>query len=308
MFLSSEYELLDFGAGRKLERFGSVVLDRPAPAAAGQRIQSPQLWPVARARFELIDSSQPGTSRGKWMVCEPVPAEWNISHGKLQFELKLTDFGHVGVFPEQAANWDWIAAACDAAPHLATASPKGPGTLPEGEGDIALRVLNLFAYTGGSTLAAITAGAAVTHVDAARTVVAWARRNAELSRQSAAPVRWIVDDALKFTRRELRRKQRYNGVILDPPSYGHGPAGETWKLDEHLPELLSICRELTEPQPRFVLLTCHSPDYTPQKLSECFVAAGFARTAAEVDAGDIWLAASDGRKLHAGSFARWRKG
>jgi 23S rRNA (cytosine1962-C5)-methyltransferase len=301
MFLSSEYELLDFGAGRKLERFGSVVLDRPSPAAIAERIQSPQLWPAANARFELIDSNQPGTSRGKWMVCERVPASWNISHGKSHFELKLTDFGHVGVFPEQAANWDWIAAACDT-----TAKHPHPGPLPEGEGDIVLRVLNLFAYTGGSTLAAITAGAAVTHVDAARTVVTWARRNAELSRQSAASVRWIVDDALKFARRELRRKQRYDGVILDPPSYGHGPAGETWKLDEHLPELLSICRELTEPQPRFVLLTCHSPDYSSQKLGECFVAAGFARTAAEVDARELWLAASDGRKLHAGSFARWK--
>jgi 23S rRNA (cytosine1962-C5)-methyltransferase len=301
MFLSSEYELLDFGAGRKLERFGSVVIDRPSPAAAGERIQSRQHWSAAHARFELTDSSQPGTSRGKWVFREQVPASWNISHGKSQFELKLTDFGHIGVFPEQAANWEWIAAACDT-----TAKHPHPGPLPEGEGDVAPRVLNLFAYTGGSTLAAITAGAAVTHVDAARTVVAWARRNAELSGQSAAPVRWIVDDALKFARRELRRKQHYDAVILDPPSYGHGPAGETWKLDEHLPELLSICRELTEPQPRFVLLACHSPDYSPQKMSECFVAAGFARTAAEVDAGELWLAASDGRQLHAGGFARWR--
>ena len=120
-------------------------------------------------------------------------------------------------------------------------------------------------------------------------------------------MRWIVDDALKFAQRELRRKQHYDGLILDPPSYGHGPTGEVWKLDEHLPELLSVCRELMGSQPRFALLTCHSPDYDSARLSTCFVAAGFAETAADVDAGELWLATADGRKLHAGSFARWRQ-
>jgi 23S rRNA (cytosine1962-C5)-methyltransferase len=168
-------------------------------------------------------------------------------------------------------------------------------------------VLNLFAYTGGSTLAAAAAGAMVTHVDAAQNIVGWARRNAELSGLSNAPVRWIVDDALKFAQRELRRKQHYDGLILDPPSYGHGPTGEVWKLDERLPELLAVCRELLGSQPRFALLTCHSPDYDPVRLGACFVAAGFVRTAAEVDAGELWLSTIDGRKLHAGCFARWQE-
>jgi 23S rRNA (cytosine1962-C5)-methyltransferase len=298
MFLSREYELLDFGAGRKLERFGSIVLDRPAPAASAAKTQLPQLWANAHARFELTESSQPATSRGKWVICRQMPAKWNISHGESRFELKLTDFGHIGIFPEQAANWDWIADVCDvaAAPH--------PGPLPVGEGNAALRVLNLFAYTGGSTLAALRSQASVTHVDAAQNIVAWARQNAELSGLSEAPVRWIVDDALKFARRELRRKQHYDGVILDPPSYGHGPSGESWKLDKHLPELLLTCRELLGPQPRFALVTCHAPDYNPARLIGAFVAAGFAPSEKQIDAGILWLATGDARKLHAGCFAR----
>ncbi|HEY2826988.1 MAG TPA: class I SAM-dependent methyltransferase, partial [Pirellulales bacterium] len=160
------------------------------------------------------------------------------------------------------------------------------------------------AYTGGSTLAVAAAGAEVTHVDSARNIVAWARRNAELSGLSAAPIRWIVDDALKFTRRELKRGRKYDAVILDPPAYGHGSAGETWKLDEHLPELLSVCRELTDPQPRFVLLTCHAPNYDPPRLAECLAAAGFVQPIQQIETSNLSLNTSDGRQLHAGMFAR----
>src|SRR5262249_38150625 len=138
---------------------------------------------------------------------------------------------------------------------------------------------NLFAYTGGSTLAAAAAGAEVTHVDAARNVVAWARHNAELSKLASAPVRWIVEDALKFARRELKRGKHYDAVILDPPSYGHGSAGERWKLGAQLPQLLKVCRELAGPQLRFMLMTCHAPDYPPRRMAESLVAAGFANRA-----------------------------
>ena len=161
----------------------------------------------------------------------------------------------------------------------------------------AANVLNLFAYTGGSTLAAAAAGAAVTHVDSAENTVAWARRNASLSGLAEAPVRWIVDDALKFARREVRRGRHYDAVILDPPSYGHGAGGEAWKIEEHLPELLALCRELTGPQPRFALLTCHAPGYDPPRLAQCLGTEG-------VQAGDLWLTTADGRRLHGGVFAR----
>ncbi len=287
MFAAQEYELIDFGNGRKLERFGSVVLDRPTPAANGLKLAQPKLWQKAAARFEVAPNKKPVTrksasGRGRWIVSSPVPATWHIRHRAIQFELKLTPFGHVGVFPEQAANWDWLKAQSDHSPQ---------------------QILNLFAYTGGSTLAAASAGAKVTHVDAARNIVAWARCNAELSGLSAAPIRWIVDDALKFIQREYKREQQYDTIILDPPSYGHGSGGQRWKIDDQLPALLAACRELVGPL-RSVLLTCHAPNYNPRQLASCIVAARLARSIQQIEFGDLFLRTRDGRRLNAGMFAR----
>ncbi len=184
MFDPNQYELLDFGSGRKLERFGQYVLDRPAPAAADAMPARPELWTKIDARFETDAEQKTDTVRGKWTATSDLPANRTIRHGELVFEIKPTEFGHLGLFPEQAICWDWIDQQLRSVP--------------------AAKVLNLFAYTGGSTLAAAAAGAAVTHVDAAANTVAWARRNADLSGLAAAPVRWIVDDALKFARREAR--------------------------------------------------------------------------------------------------------
>ena len=181
-----------------------------------------------------------------------LPSKWDVSYEKSRFELKLTDFGHVGIFPEQP-NWDWIAAACDLARDLT------PALSQRERGDAEPARFEFICLHRRQHVGSGSRDALVTHVDAARNIVGWARQNAQLSEFSNAPVRWIVDDALKFVQRELRRKQHYDGLILDPPSYGHGPTGEVWKLDEHLPELLSVCRELLGPQPRFALLTCHSP-------------------------------------------------
>jgi len=284
VFSSTEYQLLDFGSGRKLERFGPIVLDRPAPAAADGAPLQQQLWSQAHARFELRGAREASSARGQWKILKNVPDGWTIGHGPMRLELKLTAFGHVGIFPEQAANWDWIAQALGRA--------------------AGLRLLNLFAYTGGSTLAAAVAGAAVTHVDSARNVVAWARRNAELSGLSTAPIRWITDDALSFVRREIKRGRRYDGAILDPPSYGHGVRGQTWKLDTHLTELLPLCRELIEGIPRLVSLTCHAPDFDARRLADCLAAAGLAASRRAVEAGDLWLATDDGRRLQSGTFAR----
>ncbi|HTQ38622.1 MAG TPA: class I SAM-dependent methyltransferase [Pirellulales bacterium] len=288
MFVPREYELLDFGGGRKLERFGPIVLDRPAPAASGVQPSRPELWSEAAARFEMLPARSSGgkqstAQRGRWTTFGELPVTWTVCHQKIHFELKLTPFGHVGIFPEQAANWDWIAAQPHATP---------------------LQILNLFAYTGGSTLAAAAVGAKVTHVDAARNMVAWARRNAELSGLSAAPIRWIVDDALKFSRRELKRGNRYDAVILDPPSYGHGASGETWILEDDLPELLEMCRELTGPQLRFLLLTCHAPNYDARRLAQCLVTAGFAQNLQQIESGNLSLSSTDGLNLTAGAFAR----
>ena len=292
MFAAGQYELLDFGEGRKLERFCQYILDRPAPAADGIKRAAPKLWSGAAARFEMRGnrSLQSSPQRGQWIVLKKMPETWSIGHQQTKFELKLTNFGHVGIFPEQAEDWDWISE------QSRRATPLQPGK--------PLRVLNLFAYTGGSTLAAAAAGAEVTHVDAARNVVAWARRNAEFSGLSPAPIRWIADDAVKFAARELKRGKQYDAIILDPPSYGHGAKGEAWKLDEQLPELLDVCHNLTGPQPRFVLLTCHAPDYDPRRLAECLVTADFAQSVKRVEAGDLFLATAKGRRLPAGMFAR----
>jgi 23S rRNA (cytosine1962-C5)-methyltransferase len=286
MNTTCDYELLDFGDGRKLERFGEYVLDRPSPAATGNRQQS-ALWNSADARFELANSGKSGPQRGDWKLNGDVPASWLVRFGELQLELKRTDFGHVGVFAEQIENWTWIREC------VASGSPTPT-------------VLNLFAYTGGSTLAAAAAGAAVTHVDAAANVVAWARRNAELSGRAAAPIRWITEDARKFAQRELKRGRRYDAVILDPPSYGHGPSGEVWKIDEHLEELLQVCCELTGSQPRFVLLTCHAPGYDAARLQDELMSAGFECRIDEMDSGDLLLTTADGRGLASGVFARFR--
>jgi 23S rRNA (cytosine1962-C5)-methyltransferase len=285
MFDSTQYQLLDFGDGRRLERFGVVVLDRPCPAAESIRRTAPPLWSAADARFERLDAEE-----GRWLLPGNPPQHWTIAHGRMILELKRTDFGHVGLFPEQAENWDWIAE------EVRRSSLESAG---------GVKVLNLFAYTGGSTLAAAAAGAAVTHVDAARNIVAWARRNAELSALAEAPIRWIAEDAVKFAKREIRRGNRYDAVILDPPSYGHGAHGEPWRLAEDLPRLLDLCAELTAPRPRFVLLTCHTPGFSPARLQN-LLATAFG--SAQVVAAPLVLVASTGQALPSGVAARWAGG
>lgn len=241
-----DYELLDLGAGRRLERFGRLVLDRPCPAAGKMQRARPELWDQAHAWF-----LRGRNKTGKWKWRTEPPERWTIHWREVAFELKLTEFGHLGVFPEQAANWRWL-------------QPLVAGRLAQGK---PCRVLNLFAYTGGSTMACAASGAEVTHVDAAKNVVAWARKNAELAELDDRPIRWIAEDAWKYVRRELRRGNRYDGVILDPPSYGHGPRGEVFRLSKHLRALLASCFDLLAPDPAFFLLTCHTPRFSAQRLA-----------------------------------------
>lgn len=275
------YELIDFGSGRKLERFGQVMLDRPSPAADQQVPVCPAMWDEATARFERRSADT-----GRWRAAKGLPEQWPLEMADLRFVLKPTPFGHVGIFPEQETNWQWMRRV--AARRTSE-----------------LRVLNLFAYTGGSTLAAAQGGAAVVHVDAARNVVQWARENAKASRLSEASIRWIVDDARRFVTREIRRGAQYDAVILDPPSYGHGPKGQTWKLASDLMPLLADCRRLLSDRPAFVLLTCHSPGYGPAELGACLQETLFGRCSHQVDARPLTISTADGRRLHAGAVARW---
>ena len=289
MFTAEDYQLLDFGDGRRLERFGQFVLDRPCPAAEAFRRVNLELWGHADARFEGRDEQ-----RGEWTDRSELPERWVVAYGRLRFELKRTEFGHLGLFPEQAENWDWITQQ-----NGLPASHERSGSAGV---SAAIRILNLFAYTGGSTLAAAAAGAEVVHVDAAKNVVAWARKNAQLSGLADAPIRWIAEDAVKFVKRELKRGNRYDAVILDPPSYGHGPRGEVWRLSKHLPRLLDLCAELTDGRPRFMLLTCHTPGYDAkslrQMMSETF------GNVNNIVAKQLPIRASDGRPLPSGVRVR----
>jgi len=215
-----------------------------------------------------------------------LPDRWTIAHDSIRLELKRSEFGHVGVFPEQAESWDWIVARLRAV--------GGP-----------VKMLNLFAHTGGSTLAAAAAWAKVVHVDAARNVVAWARRNAEISGLAGAPIRWIAEDAVKFVRRELKRGSGYDAVVLDPPSYGHGPRGEVWRLSTHLPKLLQGCGALTAARRRFILLTCHTPEFDAPRLERILGEALGGSDEGRIGSKPLAVRSSGGRDLPSGVAVWW---
>ena len=234
---TDDYELLDSGDGRKLERFGRYVLARPCSQAMWRKSLSESAWSKADASFDREDGN-------RWHGRANLPKEWEIATAGIRFRLGGTDFGHLGIFPEQRAQWKWIRETVKAA--MAR------------RGD-SLRVLNLFAYSGGSTLAAAQGGAEVCHLDASRGMVDWARANARLNGLWDSPVRWIVDDAHKFMKRELRRGRRYDAIILDPPTFGRGAGGEMYKIERDLAETLGLVKDLMSETPCFVLFSSHTP-------------------------------------------------
>ena len=235
--VEEDYELLDSGGGRKFERFGGVTLVRPCSQALWRPARS-VAWNGATASFDREDGN-------RWHGRTSLPKEWNISTAGIRFKLSGTDFGHLGIFPEQRAQWKWIREK-----------------VRRWEGEKVgrrLQVLNLFAYSGGSTIAAAQGGAEVCHVDAAKGMVQWARDNAALNGLAGHPIRWIVDDVHKFLGRELRRGHRYDAVILDPPTFGRGANGEMYKIERDLQETLRLAREVLSDNPLFVLFTSHTP-------------------------------------------------
>ena len=230
-----DYELLDSGEGVKLERYGPYRFVRPEHQAVWHRKLPSLEWESAHAVFQPTG----GESGGRWQFKKPVKAEWEMSYRGLRFKGQATGSRHMGVFPEQASHWDWITARIKAARHP-------------------LKVLNLFGYTGLATLAAAQAGAQVTHVDASKKSVSMAHENQILSGLQEKPIRWIVDDAVKFVRREERRGNQYDGILLDPPKFGRGPKGEVWECFEMLPSLLQDCRSILNPEPSFVVITAYA--------------------------------------------------
>ena len=243
---TEDYELLDSGDGRKLERFGRVTLARPC-AQALWRPSYPALWTRATASFDR-------EAGNRWHGRSALPKDWTIATAGMRFKLSGTDFGHLGIFPEQRAQWEWIRETISGFKGL-----NGSNGLKGADDLERIRVLNLFAYSGGSTVAAAQGGAEVCHLDAAKGMVQWARENAALNGLADHPIRWIADDAHKFMAREVRRGRRYDAIILDPPTFGHGASGETYKIERDLKTTLDLTRQLLSEHPVFVLFSSHSP-------------------------------------------------
>jgi 23S rRNA (cytosine1962-C5)-methyltransferase len=281
------YALLDSGIGRKLERFGRFVLARPCAQALWQPQRPPAEWEAADATFDREEGH-------RWQNRDRLPEQWNIEVEGVRFRLSGTDFGHLGIFSEQREGWRWLRQT------LRAAAAKRAGAK--------LRVLNLFAYSGGSTLTAAHEGAEVCHLDASAGMVQWARENAALNNLQAAPIRWIVDDAHKFLAREIKRGRRYDAIVLDPPSFGRGAQGEVYKIERDLPHTLELCRALLSDTPLLVLLSAHTPGITPTVLQHLLQDA-LGKRPGRLHGGEMLLTgAEDVRPVPNGCFVRWEAG
>lgn len=279
------YRLLDSGGGRKLEQFGDYILARPCAQAVWNPQHNDAVWNRANATFDRKDGN-------RWQGRGNLPKTWTISAADIHFKLSSTDFGHLGIFPEQRAQWRWLQKTI----RQASATRTRP-----------IEVLNLFAYSGGSTLAAAKGGANVCHLDASKGMVQWARENAQLNNLQNHPIRWIVDDAHKFLSRELRRGRQYDGIILDPPTFGRGQNGEMYKIEADLPDTLTYCRRLLSDQPLFILLSAHTPGYSPIVLGN-ILKQTMSKLKGRVETGEMLLTDdvdSSTFPLPSGVFARW---
>lgn len=280
----NDYELIDSGNFEKLERFGQYITIRPEPQALWDKILSSKEWEkMAHVRFVPKSSSS-----GTWNKLKTMPDQWKITYSlspeqKIIFRLGLTSFKHVGIFPEQAVNWDYIFKAVN-----------------DLKKQITPRFLNLFAYTGGASLAAKAAGAEVTHVDSIKQVVTWANENRQLS--NLGDIRWMVEDALKFVKREIKRGNSYHGIILDPPAYGHGPNGEKWKLEDNINEMIKSVLEILEKDKHFLILNAYSLGFSSVVIENML--SSFAGK--NLITGELYLQAKHGNKLPLGVFGRFR--
>ncbi len=276
---SSEYELLDAGSGRKLERFGKFILIRPEKQAMWKETNL-ELWGKADAEYIRMNEKF-----GEWKLHNSsMPSEWNFNYDKLTLKLKLTPFGHVGVFPELSPQWDWISKLCHT--------------------DRKLKVLSLFSYTGAATLTAAGCNAQVTHVDASKPAISWAAENQKLSRLEQKPIRWIVDDALKFVKREERRGNYYDGIIMDPPKFGRGPKGEVWQFEKYILDLLESCAKILCDNPLFFLVTAYTVPISPITLGNMMTST---IPNGNVEYGEIAIEDNAGKLLPTSIYSRWSR-
>ena len=278
-----DYEVLDTGYGEKLERWGRVILRRPDPQVIWPA-DNEALWKKADAHYHRSPSGG-----GEWEFLKKVPDQWTISYKGLTFRVRPTGFKHTGLFPEQAANWDWMSSLIENAGRP-------------------IRVLNLFAYTGGATMACMKAGAEVCHVDAAKGMVLWAKENMELSGLSDRPARFIVDDALKFVQREQRRGKTYDGILMDPPSYGRGPDGQVWKLENEVFGLVSECAKLLSCDPLFFLINGYTTGLQPAVLKNLIEKTVVKKFGGKAFADEVGLPITGSQVvLPCGASGRWQK-
>ena len=276
-----DYELLDASDGERLERWGDRILIRPDPQIIWKGVAKHPLWKRADGIYRRSSSGG-----GAW-VKNQLPESWNIRYGDLQFLLRPMGFKHTGLFPEQAANWDWFSSLIRNAGRP-------------------IRVLNLFAYTGGATVASAKAGASVVHVDASKGMVNAARENAALSGLADAPIRWIVDDCRKFVEREIRRGNKYDAIIMDPPSYGRGPTGEVWKLEESISELVDICIKVLSDQPLFFLINSYTTGLSPSAMGYILHLGLSGKYGGRILCDEVGIPVTQsGFALPCGSAARW---
>ena len=286
MWVSDEwrdFELIDCSRGEKLERWGPYKLIRPDPQAIWDTPRRCRGWQESAARYARSSSGG-----GKWNIAQ-LPASWQISYKELTFNVKPMNFKHTGLFPEQAANWDYIMKKI-----------RGAGR--------PVQVLNLFAYTGGATVAAACAGASVCHVDAARGMVALAKENAAASGVADRPIRWIVDDCAKFVEREIRRGHRYDAIIMDPPSYGRGPSGEVWKLEENLFPFVSLCAGVLSDDPLFVIINSYTTGLSPATLTYIAQSVFGKRYGGRAESQELGLPVTEsGLVLPCGAACRWER-
>lgn len=281
--LWDDYELIDASKGERLERWGNVILIRPDPQIIWNTERKNPLWKKAHARYHRSSSGG-----GAWETYKKTPDVWKINYKDLCFQIKPMGFKHTGVFPEQAVNWDFV-------------SDKIKGS------DKELNILNLFAYTGGATLACANAGAKVCHVDASKGMVQWAKENAIVSNLSEKPVRWIVDDCIKFVQREQRRGRKYHGIIMDPPSYGRGPGGEVWKLEQQLYNLVKLCTTVLDDKPEFFILNSYTTGLSPAVMEYLLGILLIPAFGGSVSSDEIGLRATEtGLVLPCGSTAIWQ--
>ena len=285
-----DYELIDTGDGEKLERYDKYILRRPEPQAVWKKtLPAPEWNRLANATFKREDDRQKGSERGEWILKPGMPEQWFIGYQwknlSIRMRLGLTAFKQIGIFPEQAENWNFIYQAVS----------EGGVETP--------RVLNLFAYTGGASLAAKAAGADVVHVDSVRRVINWAAENQEASGLNG--IRWVVEDVVKFMRREVKRGRMYHGIILDPPAYGHGPAGERWVLEDGISELIELCSKLLEKEQSFLVLNLYSMSFSAL-IAENLIKTHFPDID-QSEFGELYLPDRSGKKLPLGVFLRFQR-